>query len=219
MTAGMPVAAVILAGGEGRRFGGPKALAREDGRTWLEIALATIARAGLEWASVVVGAAADEVMTHGVGRALDPSPRVSWVRNDDWRAGRTGSLARGLADLPEWAEAALIHQVDFPHVAAETMRRLARACTEDVARTEHLFVPVQGGRRGHPIVIGRAVWREIAALRADEPLHLVVRRDPARVIEVAVDDPGIHENVNRPAAAESLPEARESAGPLREEGK
>jgi CTP:molybdopterin cytidylyltransferase MocA len=45
-------------------------------------------------------------------------------------------------------------------------------------------------------VIGRAVWREIEVLRADEPLRLVVRRDPARVIEVAVDDPGIHDNVN-----------------------
>ncbi len=215
----MQVAAVILAAGEGRRFGGPKALAREGERTWLEIALAALARAGLGWASIVVGAAADEVMASGVRPAFAPSPRVSWVRNEAWRAGRTGSLVRGLADLPDWAEAALAHQVDFPHVAVDTMRRLAAACAEDVARAEHLFVPVQSGRRGHPIVIGRAVWPEIAALPPDDPLHLVIRRAPARVIEVAVDDAGIHDNVNRPAAPEDAPESPESAGTQREEGR
>lgn len=225
-----PIAVVILAAGEGRRFGGPKALAREGEHTWLEIALATVARAGLGWASVVVGAAADDVMARGAGAVLRATrwagagaaaaaggapfcsaPTVSWVRNDDWRAGRTGSLVRGLADLPDWAEAALIHQVDFPRVSAETMSRLAWAWEADPAGTERIFVPVRDGQRGHPLVIGRAVWREIEALGADEPLHIVVRREPTRVVEVAVEDPGIHENMNRraPPGSASGAEARE----------
>jgi CTP:molybdopterin cytidylyltransferase MocA len=213
------IGVVILAAGEGRRHGGPKALAREGEFTWLEIALATVARAGLGWVSVVVGASAGEVLARGVGAAfrsdrhpaedaqgiagktpLRPAAAVSWVRNDAWRAGRTGSLVRGLADLPNWVRGALVHQVDFPRVEAETFRRLAWAWAEDAAGSERLYVPVQGGRRGHPIVIGRAVWREIEALAPDEPLHRVVRRDPARVVEVAVADPGIHANLNRGAA-------------------
>ncbi len=212
------IAVVILAAGEGRRFGGPKALAREGERTWLEIALATVARAGLGWATVVVGASADEVLARGAGaasrgaRADDAgptpaargaafcsAPTISWVRNDAWRAGRTGSLVRGLADLPDWAEAALIHQVDFPRVKAETMSQLAWAWEQDRSGSERIFVPILDGRRGHPIVVGRAVWDEIEALGPDEPLHLVVRRAPARVVEVAVADPGIHDNANRAA--------------------
>jgi CTP:molybdopterin cytidylyltransferase MocA len=223
------IAVVILAAGEGRRFGGPKALAREGESTWLEIALATITRAGLGWASVVVGASADEVIARGAGAAccsaltvptIPTVPTVltvSWVRHDDWRTGRTGSLVRGLADLPDWAEAALIHQVDFPRVDAETMRRLAWAWENDPAGIERVYVPVQGGRPGHPIVIGRSVWPEIEGLGPDEPLRVVVRRDPARVVAVAVEDAGIHDNLNRDASPDPVRGAEERKDGRRQE--
>jgi CTP:molybdopterin cytidylyltransferase MocA len=200
------VGAIILAAGAGRRFGGPKAQAYQNGRSYLARAAQHLCRAGLGWISVVVGAAADEVMADSSLAAVLREPichkaKVSWVRNDRWRAGRTGSIVRGLLDLPSRTRGALIHQVDFPFVRSETFRALVEAFAGDPRGAKMLFLPEEGGRRGHPILVGRGIWTEIARLRADEPLRTVVHRDPQRVREVSVNDPGIHRNVNTPADA------------------
>jgi molybdenum cofactor cytidylyltransferase len=96
---------------------------------------------------------------------------------------------------------ALLHQVDFPDVAVATVRSLAEAWARDASAFDHLFVPVHAGRRGHPILLGRALWPEVLALGPDEPLSRVVHRDGGRVIEVATCDPGIHSNRNTPEEA------------------
>jgi CTP:molybdopterin cytidylyltransferase MocA len=46
---------------------------------------------------------------------------------------------------------------------------------------EPILLPVHWGKRGHPIVIGRSVFPEIARLGYDEPLRAVVLRVPERV--------------------------------------
>jgi CTP:molybdopterin cytidylyltransferase MocA len=125
---------------------------------------------------------------------------VAAVENARWREGRTSSIQEGLRALSPVSRGALLHQVDFPEVRAETVRALV-ASFAGLPRSEgQILVPVEGGRRGHPIVLGRSIWPEVAALSADEPLRTVVHRDPARVVEVAVPDPGIHRNRNVPSA-------------------
>ena len=56
------VGVIILAAGAGRRFGGPKARAHQDGKSYLAWAAEHLCEAGLPWISIVVGAAAEEVM-------------------------------------------------------------------------------------------------------------------------------------------------------------
>jgi CTP:molybdopterin cytidylyltransferase MocA len=187
------VAAIVLAAGEGRRFGGPKALARLEGESWLTIAVERLRAAGIGRISVVVGAAAEQVIAE---HDLD----VSWVLNEQWNLGRSRSVARGLSDLPASYAGALIHPVDFPLVRASSFRILGERFDADPERAGRILVPIQGGHRGHPIVVGRDVWPEVLELGDDEPLRFVVRRDPKRVIEVEVDDPGIHRDINTAAA-------------------
>lgn len=187
------VAAVILAAGEGRRFGGPKALARLGDKSWLSIAVERIREAGIGNIHVVVGAAAETVMA-------EHSPDVVWVVNEQWTLGRSRSIARGLSAIPADCGGALIHPVDYPMVLATTFGALARRFESDPAGPARIFVPVHDRFRGHPIVLGRAIWPEVQRLGDDEPLRIVVRHDPGRVIEVEVDDPGIHRNINTAAA-------------------
>ena len=189
------LAAVVLAAGAGSRFGRPKALAGSVEHPWVAVALATLRAAEIAEIVVVIGAEAEAVR-----RALPPDARVA--ENKEWLQGRTGSLQCGLRALSPGAGGALVHQVDFPEVRVGTVRALAGAFAARAGREAAIIVPVCAGRRGHPVVIGRAVWPEILALAPDEPLRTVVRRDPARVVEVAVDDPGIHRNRN---AAEEEP--------------
>jgi molybdenum cofactor cytidylyltransferase len=127
--------------------------------------------------------------------------RARFEVNSCWAKGRTGSIRHGLSALPQECRGVLIHDVDRPHVRVETLRALA-SCFRDEVRAPgaeaRIFLPHDGRGRGHPILIGRRIWREIAAMRDDEPLRDLVRRDPSRVTEVPVDDGGIHLNVNMP---------------------
>jgi nicotine blue oxidoreductase len=147
-----PVAGLLLAAGAGRRFGGPKALAEIDGEPLVLRALKVLRTAGCSPVRVVVGAAADEVA------ALLPDPSQA-VRAEGWESGMGASLKAGLAALAaaEGPVAALVHLVDLPWVGPDILVRVAReASTETVARAAYDGVP------GHPVLLGRRWWAEIA---------------------------------------------------------
>ncbi|MEV6642964.1 nucleotidyltransferase family protein [Amycolatopsis sp. NPDC051371] len=147
-----PVAGLLLAAGAGRRFGGPKALAELDGQPLVLRALATLTAAGCHPVRVVLGAAADEV------GALLPDPAQA-VRAEGWETGMGASLKAGLAALSDepGPVAALVHLVDLPWVGADILARIAAgATTETVARAAYDGVP------GHPVLLGRHWWAEIA---------------------------------------------------------
>ncbi|WP_410671016.1 NTP transferase domain-containing protein [Amycolatopsis sp. cmx-4-68] len=147
-----PVAGLLLAAGAGRRFGGPKALAELDGRPLVLRALDALTAAGCHPVRVVLGAAAEQVA------ALLPDPGQA-VRAEDWATGMGASLKAGLAALAgePHAVAALVHLVDLPWVGADVLARVARDATgETVARAAYDGVP------GHPVLLGRRWWAEVA---------------------------------------------------------
>lgn len=147
-----PVAGLLLAAGAGRRFGGPKALAELDGEPLVLRALRTLTAAGCDPIRVVVGAAADQVS------ALLPDRRQAVVA-EDWETGMGASLKAGLAALSREPGplAALVHLVDLPWVGADVLTRVAgQAASETVARAAYDGVP------GHPVLLGRRWWPEIA---------------------------------------------------------
>jgi len=148
-----PVAGLLLAAGAGRRFGGPKALAELDGEPLVLRALRTLTTAGCDPIRVVVGAAADQVS------ALLPDPGQAVVA-EDWESGMGASLKAGLAALSRETGpvAALVHLVDLPWAGADVLARVAgQATSETVARAAYDGVP------GHPVLLGRRWWPEIAA--------------------------------------------------------
>jgi CTP:molybdopterin cytidylyltransferase MocA len=77
---------------------------------------------------------------------------------------------------------------------------------------ESVFLPVHRGRRGHPVLLARTVWREVLALGPDDSLRTVVHRDPERLRDVEVDDPGIHRNRNERDSEEITPTAQPQRG-------
>ncbi|MFF1610790.1 NTP transferase domain-containing protein [Amycolatopsis sp. NPDC058278] len=192
-----PVAGLLLAAGAGRRFGGPKALAQLDGEPLVLRALRTLAAAGCDPVRVVVGASADQV------RALLPDPAQT-VTAEDWATGMGASLRAGLASLrrtehTEHTEhtdqpvAALVHLVDLPWVGPDIIARVtAHASAETVARAAYDGVP------GHPVLLGRRWWGEVAgAARGDRGARdwLATRADLA-LIECG--DLGSGRDVDRP---------------------
>jgi len=145
------VAGLLLAAGAGRRFGMPKALVEVDGEPMVRRALRTLAGGGCAPLRVVLGARAEDA------RALLPDPSIS-VYAEDWATGMGASLRAGLKAVAELdADAVLVHLVDLPWVGPDVLARIREAATPDVvARAAYDGVP------GHPVLLGRRWWAEIA---------------------------------------------------------
>lgn len=146
-------AGLLLAAGAGRRFGTPKALVEMGGQRFVQRSLQALVEGGCAPVHVVLGARASEVL------ALLPEGTVT-VEAVDWRSGMGASLRAGLGSLHgvhERVEAALVQLVDLPWVGSAIVARLAeRSAPDVVARACY------GGVPGHPVLLGRDWWTEIA---------------------------------------------------------
>jgi len=139
---------LVLAAGEGRRMGGPKALLRDGpGTPWVVRTVRVLQQGGVDDVVVVVGAAADEV------RSALLAEDVRVVAADDWAEGMGASLRAGLRELLglDDVTAALVCVVDTPGLNAAVVRRVAALAGPDV-----LARATYDGTPGHPVLLGSA---------------------------------------------------------------
>ena len=176
------ISAIVLAAGESSRFGRPKQL------LLLDRVLSNVRAAELDDVVVVLGAHADEIRRE----VRFAGERV--IANPDYAQGMSTSIQAGLRALPPDAEAAMIVLGDQPFVAARTMALLA---SEFRRLRPAALVPTFNGRRGNPVIIGRALFPEMMALRGDVGFRAMAGRHATA--EVAVDDGGVVRDVDTPA--------------------
>jgi len=170
------IAAIILAGGEGRRMGGPKALLSAGHESFLARACRLYARPGIGVVIAVLGAEAERVRREA---GLPAGVEVVW--NQGWSQGMLTSVWRGL-DAAEAlaADAVLLHPVDHPLVEPATIDRVARALAEGALAA----VPTWEARRGHPGGFGRALFGELRSAPPDRGARAVLASNEARVVHV-----------------------------------
>jgi CTP:molybdopterin cytidylyltransferase MocA len=186
----MRVVAVVLAAGEGRRIGGPKALLPLGGETFLTRTCRILARPAVETVLAVVGHQAERIRTAG---GLPPS--VAVVENPGYSSGMLGSVLRGLAAAEaRGAEAVLLHPVDHPLVAPATVDRVVAALEAGAP----IAVPSFEGRRGHPGGFAAAAWPALRAAPADRGARAVLAEHPEWVVHVP-GDRGCVAGVDTPA--------------------
>jgi CTP:molybdopterin cytidylyltransferase MocA len=172
---------VLLAAGEGSRFGGGKLLAPFRGRPLVEHALLALREAPLEGSVAVVGEGAEGV------RQLCGEHGVRVVENPRWREGQSTSVLAGLRALGPEARAAVVLLGDQPLVGARAVARLVRA----FERGAKVAAATYAGRVRNPVLFAQEVWplleRELAG---DEGARRVLRRHPGLVRRVPCDDVG-----------------------------
>ena len=148
------IGGIILAAGEGRRFGGPKQLAQLDGRPLIEHALAAmLAVPAIDPVVIVLGAHAERIQAEADLRGAEI------VVCADWAEGLSASVRCGLTAAGD-ADEVVILLADQPFVSPAAIARV-RAADGPAARA------VYGGAPGHPVVLRRALLERARDLQGD----------------------------------------------------
>jgi molybdenum cofactor cytidylyltransferase len=187
------VAAAILAAGEAKRFrrspDETKLVAELDGKPIVrhvaEAALASRARPVL----LVTGHAHEQVSGALDGLILER------IHNHAPGAGLSASLKLAVRALPGTARGAVILLGDMPRIAPSLIDRLIDAF--DAAPAEPLaVVPVRGGRRGNPALIGRGLFAAVRMLDGDKGARDLIAAARENILELTVGDSAIEIDID-----------------------
>lgn len=194
----MKAGCVITAAGAGQRMGGQnKALLPCGGTNFLESIHASLVDAAV--AEVVVVVAQPHLAETS---ELATSLGLGFLHNAHPEVGMASSVAIGFEyALREFdADACWLWPVDAPGVQARTLLALLAH-----ARVDAIVTPSYAGRGGHPSLVGRELWAELAAC-TNEPqgARTVFRRSAERRVFVEVDDGAVSRDIDRPADLEAL---------------
>ena len=195
------VAGVLLAAGQGSRFGRPKALVELDGQTLAERGVTLLRAGGTDPVLIVTGAAQVEVR---------PEHQARTVYNGEWRTGMGSSLRaalRALTELEAGPEigAVVVALADQPLVGAEAVGRLIAAYRAGAG----VAVAAYGGKPRNPVLLAREHWPEvIATATGDQGARAFLRTRPELVTLVECGDTGRPDDIDTPADLEHIAVSR-----------
>ena len=165
---------LLLAAGEGSRFGGAKQLAQVAGEPMVRRTARVLLEADVP-VLVVTGAYADDVEA-----VLDDLP-LSTIRCEDWQRGMGHSLASGVHALNRMfpqATAVLVCLADQPLQSSAALRDMLQrhqAVPQRILATEH------DGAQGPPVLFPRDCFGALAALSGVHGARALLKQEAARV--------------------------------------
>jgi CTP:molybdopterin cytidylyltransferase MocA len=175
------VAGLVLAAGEGRRLGRPKALLEVDGERLVDRAVRVLQEAGCRPVYVVAGAVP---LLDVTSSAAAP---VTVLDNPDWPTGMGSSVRAGLAAVKE--DAVVLMVVDTPGIGPEVVGRLIEAH----ASGGTAVVAAYGGAARNPVLLDRQHFADVSALAVGDVgarAFLAAHPDVVTLVECAdVADP------------------------------
>jgi len=182
--------AVILAAGESKRMGSPKALLLYNDRTFLEHLLDITRHPKIGAQLIVLGAGAE-----AISKQVGLKPEMV-VINPDWESGQLSSIKTAVKSIgSKPTDGVLLCLVDHPlitsslvHELVETFHRVGKA----------IVVPTFHGKRGHPVIFGSKLFPELLEAPEETGARSVVWKHASEVHEVPTGEEGIILNLNDP---------------------
>jgi len=192
------LAAAILAAGESRRMGSPKALISIHGKTFVQHLLDATHHPRIGLTRIVLGADAEDIRSHlSIARELI-------VINDEWEKGQISSIQAAIRSLPDaGTEGLILCPVDHPLISADLVANLIAQFDSSRKR---IVLPTFRGRRGHPVIFHSDLFSELLHASPDIGARQIVWAHESDVLELATEEEGVILNLNNP---ESLRNAQE----------
>ena len=177
---------ILLAAGQGRRFGSNKLLHSLADGTPMGVASARRLQQAVPHCIAVV----DE--EQGETAQLLAETGLQIITNSQAREGMSTSIACGVAASPD-AAGWIIALVDMPHIPVTVIQALADA----LAHGADIVAPVF---RGHPVGFAARHRRALQSLQGDHGARPIIElhRDTLMLIETG--DPGVLKDIDTPAA-------------------
>ncbi|MEA2621121.1 MAG: molybdenum cofactor cytidylyltransferase [Chloroflexota bacterium] len=192
----MRFAALVLAAGEGSRFGGHKLLAQLDGLPILQHVLDAVAAAGPSVTIVVLGADAPElerrIQWRDEARVVNPAPA----------RGLSSSLSLGVSTVlaaagAESLDSILVVLGDQPRTRTAVIHALIEAETD-----RPMVVPRFGDGARNPVLLLPDAWPLAARATGDRGLGAFIDAHPDLVLELPMS--GTNPDVDTPADLREL---------------
>lgn len=172
----MSIGAVVLAAGEGKRYGGNKLIAEFKGKP---IILRVIdALEGIERV-VIVGKYAQELLPLLKNEIV--------IYNPYWEEGMSTSIKLGVKFFQE-KDGILIVLGDMPLITKDTIQKIISAFREEC----EAVIPIHEGKQGNPVIISKKLYNKLFELQGDVGARYILKnlKNPCHVNagkEVLVD--------------------------------
>ena len=192
------IAALLLAAGNGSRYGSLKQLVEIDGEPMVRRAAQVALAAGLPL-TVVIGAGGASLRAALAGLSLQI------VENRDWAAGMGGSIALGVRAMQATPiDALLILLADQVQVGRDDLQAI---CAAHAADPQAIIAADHGDAPGPPCLFPSRDFAALGALSGPTGARALLRDQPGRVRRL--DLPHARLDIDTPADLQGLQACRD----------
>ena len=179
-----PIAAVILAAGEGRRFGSPKQVLDWHSRPLIWHVAKRALQAELTPVIIIAGAAIDAIQ-----KAVADLP-VQIMYNPDWQQGQGASVKLGAEAGGTKSGGILFMLADQPQIPIPLIRALIDTHAQ---RRNPITGPLVDGQRGNPVLFDRVTFSDLTSLSGEAggrqlfskyPVEWIPWYDPTPLLDI-----------------------------------
>jgi molybdenum cofactor cytidylyltransferase len=186
---------IILAAGDSKRMGYPKALLPIGDTTFLGRILGILRSAGLASPIVVLGRAAALI------RPVIQKWPVRIIVNPDPDRGQLSSIQLGISSLDADTQACMIWPVDQPAVSEAMVFNLVRLYLDSQRR---MVFPLFRGKRGHPVIFHQSLFREFLTVPLEEGPKKMISSHLQDIAELPTDESAVIHDIDTPFDYELL---------------
>ena len=165
MAGAVSLAAVLLASGHGKRFGGDKLFYDYGGKPMVERAFLSVPDG--VFTRVCAVSRSEKVLALAGEYGFVPVP------NGDLTDDVAVTIRLGIGNLPEGTDGCMFLVCDQPALRRETVAALAAAF---FARPDRIWALSFAGKRGNPVIFPSALFGELASLPYDTGGRAVIDR-------------------------------------------
>jgi len=182
------ITAIVLAAGESKRMGRPKMLLSYGKKTIIETVIDNVIQSKVDKVLVVLGSDRKKIE-----RKIKDYPDIEIAFNPDYSKGMLSSVQTGFQSLARGTQGVMVLLGDQPSISTAVINNIIDAFK---TRKKGIILPVYKKDRGHPVLIDIKYRREVEKLSPEVGLRGLVYGHPEDVLEVAVEDPEILQDID-----------------------
>jgi molybdenum cofactor cytidylyltransferase len=172
-----PVAGIILAAGEAKRFGKSKQVLDWKGEPFVHVVARKALEAGLSPVIVVTGANSEKV------EAAVKDLHVTIVRNDEWNSGQASSIKEGIKKLAVSSAAtaggAIFLLADQPQITTSIIDALVEKYAEGLYP---IVAPMVLDQRANPVLFDQVTFNDLLGIEGDVGGRAIFHKHPVEYL-------------------------------------